>query len=263
MTTRMIEVGSGPLAVDVLGGGDATPLLWAHGLTSSRAREDRFPLVDHARLASDRRVIRYDARGHGESSGSQDERAYGADRLARDLLALADALGIERFASGGISMGTATTLHAATMAPERITRMVLGGPPTAWATRPAQAELYRTGADLAAEHGPAVLVEGVEPPAIFAELYAGHERPLPEIDPSLLPTVLRGAASSDLPPEAAVAGLAHPTLVLAWTDDPGHPVSTALRLGELISGADVVVAADLAQVRGWTDRIAAFLAEGD
>ena len=49
------------------GAGKATPFVWGHGLTSSRASEDRMPLVDCSRLTSARQVLRYDARGHGES----------------------------------------------------------------------------------------------------------------------------------------------------------------------------------------------------
>ncbi|RLE17128.1 MAG: alpha/beta hydrolase, partial [Actinobacteria bacterium] len=59
------------LAYELIGGpghdGTGTPFVWGHGLSSSRADEDRRPLIDLAEVAASRRVLRYDARGHGES----------------------------------------------------------------------------------------------------------------------------------------------------------------------------------------------------
>ena len=50
-----------------------------------------------------------------------------------------------------------------------------------------------------------------------------------------------------------------PTLVLAWGTDPGHPLSTAEDLVELIPGAELEVAGQLADVVSWTDRVEEFL----
>ena len=83
-------------AYDFSGAGGATPFVWGHGLTSSRASEDRMPLVDCSRLAAGRRVLRYDARGHGES-GDLIRSAQGAwSELALDQIALIDELGLSK-----------------------------------------------------------------------------------------------------------------------------------------------------------------------
>ena len=58
------------LQCDVSGNGP--DLLWGHGLTSSRAREDVFGLLDWNRMRAVARVVRYDARGHGESESTPD-----------------------------------------------------------------------------------------------------------------------------------------------------------------------------------------------
>jgi hypothetical protein len=95
-------------------------------------------------------------------------------------------------------------------------------------------------------------------PAIFADL-----PPFPftaDIPEDLLPSVLRGAAASDLPSPEDVAALAHPALVLAWAGDPGHPESTAERLAELLPAAELHVATRIREVLGWPARVAAFLA---
>jgi len=47
--------------------------------------------------------------------------------------------------------------------------------------------------------------------------------------------------------------------VLAWTGDPGHPASTAERLGEAMPAAEVHVAEDLTAIRTWPDRVRDFL----
>ena len=126
-------------------------------------------------------------RGHGRSGGGKDESEYTWPNLARDLLAFLDALGADRAVSGiGASMGTATLLHAVTVAPDRFDRLVLTCPPTAWAGRAAQADVYRAGATFAERNGKDAFVAGMRalpPPPVLAEL---PEAPV-DIDEALLP----------------------------------------------------------------------------
>ena len=106
-----MEVRGVDLAVEESGSG--TPVLWGHGLTSSMAAEVAmgFGVVD---LPEDRyRVVRYDARGHGDSGGTTDPADYAYPGLAADQLGLADALGIDRFVVGGLSMGSSARVEVA------------------------------------------------------------------------------------------------------------------------------------------------------
>jgi pimeloyl-ACP methyl ester carboxylesterase len=80
-----------------------------------------------------------------------------------------------------------------------------------------------------------------------------------DVPRDLLPSVLRGAADSDLPDDTALRTLGVPALVLSWEGDPGHPVATGERLAELVPGARLETAATLAEVRAWGDRAATFL----
>ena len=96
------------LAVTDLGTGPA--FFWGHGFASCTANEADM-MLGWDRLAAHHRVIRWDARGHGQSSGTNDPADYEWENLGRDVIALADALGIESFAIGGASMGAATVLH--------------------------------------------------------------------------------------------------------------------------------------------------------
>jgi 3-oxoadipate enol-lactonase len=264
MTERLLPVLGGALAVDDPGGA-GRPFLWAHGLTSSRAAEDDAGLFAFADLPGVR-TVRYDARGHGASPGPPDEAAYRWPVLATDLLALLDALGLDRAAVGGASMGCASALLATLTAPERVDRLVLVIPPTAWETRAAQAEWYRADADLAAEVGPRRLAEMMADRPPLAVHGAEGERlrlaaaaRMAAMDGALFPHVLRGAAGSDLPDPVTLAAIDQPALVLAWAGDPGHPASTAERLGEALPAAEVHVAEDLTAIRTWPDRVRDFL----
>ena len=255
----MVTVRGVDLAISDSGAGPA--LFYGHGLSSSRAQDAASGMFDWKRVASHHRVVRWDARGHGESSGIDDADAYRWDNLAEDLLALSDALGIEQFTAGGVSMGAATALHAAVTAPDRIAALVLVLAPTAYETRAGQGDLYRAGADLVESQGMTAYLEQVHAqpvPEILSE-FAGLYRQVPAVTEALLPAVLRGAAASDLPDPDAVRDVTVPTLLLAWETDPGHPVSTAERLAELLPDTELHVARKLRELASWTNRLEAFL----
>jgi 3-oxoadipate enol-lactonase len=85
------------------------------------------------------RVLRYDTRGHGKSSVTPGP--YSAKQLANDVLALADALKLDRFHFCGLSMGGMTGMWFAATAPERLNRVVISsasakfGSLETWSTR--------------------------------------------------------------------------------------------------------------------------------
>ena len=256
----MVAIRGVELAVTDRGSGPA--FFWGHGLTSSTTQDGRNGMFDWERLARRHRIVRWDARGHGESAGSPDADAdYGWDNLAHDLIALADSLGVDRFVAGGVSMGAATALHAAVAAPQRIDGLVLVLAPTAYETRAAQAAQYRAGATLIEDRGIDAYVEraNAEPVPDILSSVADLYRFVPAVDAARLPAVLRGAAASDLPAPDAVKGLSQPTLLLAWETDRGHPVSTSERLAALLPHAELVVARRLRELAAWTDRLETFL----
>lgn len=221
-----------------------------HGLTSSRSR-DRLLDLDLGRGLSDTRLLRYDARGHGHSTGRAVPADYQWSTLADDLLRLLDYWFPDEQVHGvGPSMGAGTLLHAAVREPERFSGFTLLLPPTAWETRVARSGDYRQLAELVEERG----VEGLiaqdrtetPPPATV-----GHPDTVPHVRADLLPSIYRGAALSDLPGPELVAKIDVPTTVLAWVGDPAHPVSTAEALVDLMPRATLQVAETGTDVHRW------------
>jgi pimeloyl-ACP methyl ester carboxylesterase len=244
--------------------GSGPPVVWMHGLTSSMADEDAGWLYGPPRPEGVR-VIRYDARGHGASGSTGGAAAHSWHELAHDLLALADALDLGEFVAAGASMGAATAVHAALLAPHRVRGLVLTIPPTAWETRAEQVQRYLAGADLIASSGLATFADamlaGPRSPLVdeLGDLWIRHSRErLMSADPDVLATDLRGAARSDLPAPEAVATITAPALVLTWPDDPGHPRSTGERLATLLPDAVHEPAETLREVRSWSERITAW-----
>jgi pimeloyl-ACP methyl ester carboxylesterase len=242
------------------------PLVWGHGLMGSMDQEDAGGLFDWESLASDVRLVRYDARGHGRSEATLDPKAYHWRELAQDLRALADTLGQEPPVLGGVSMGCATSLHAAAASPERTRALVLVGPPTAWETRPRQARIYRFSAAMVERIGlgPFRCLGALASFPVRNAALAGMQRSimseLRRADPRAVCAALRGAAASDLPEPTALRKLQVPALVLAWPGDPTHPLSTAKQLAELLPDAELHVADGSSDIRDWPERVREFLA---
>ncbi|MFD7258823.1 alpha/beta fold hydrolase [Streptomyces sp. NPDC059874] len=242
------DAGHGPLAV------------YAHGGFASQATEEQMGLFEWAPvLDAGRRLVRYDARAHGRSTGAPVVTDYTYASLADDLLALLDHLRATEPIDGmGASMGCGTVLHAALRAPDRFSRLVLLIPPTAWGTRKAYARANRSAADTVEREGVDAWQDAKNSrprPAVIADV--------PEIPPTLqervLPSVLRGLALADLPPPDRIATLRQPALILAWADDPGHPQATAQTLAHCLPDAQLHVARTRAEVGTWGIRIAEFL----
>lgn len=226
------------------------PVVQLHGLTSSRYR-DRVLDLDLGRGLSGTRLLRYDARGHGHSSGGTRPEEYAWPNLADDLLRLLDHwFPGEQVHGVGPSMGCGTLLHAAVRDPDRFSGFTLLLPPTAWETRIPKAEEYRRSAAFIEAHGLEAFIDatrgGARPPATV-----GTPETRPEVAERTLPALFRGAALSDLPAPDRLSRIDVPVTVLAWVDDPSHPVSTAEALAALLPRAALSVAGTPAEVSAW------------
>jgi pimeloyl-ACP methyl ester carboxylesterase len=118
---RDVEVG--PLRLSVLEAGQGgLPLLLVHGFTG--AKEDFGDFVEP--LAADGwHVVAPDLRGHGRSDAPPAEADYSIDVFGADVLALLDALGWDRCAVLGHSMGGMITERLLIAHPERFAAAIL------------------------------------------------------------------------------------------------------------------------------------------
>ena len=109
------------VSLEVLVTGSGPALFLVHGFGG--AKED---FSDHLEnLSKDYRVVVFDHRGHGESGAPTDEASYSLERLAADILCVADALGEERFILLGHSMGGMVARKVALTSPDRIDALIL------------------------------------------------------------------------------------------------------------------------------------------
>ena len=243
--------------------GSGPQVMWGHGLSMNRVSDAALGQLDWSRIPA--AVVRYDARGHGESESTPALDGFSWEELGRDQLALADALGVGEYIAGGASMGCGTALHAAVLEPERIRALILVIPPTAWEARAAQTDQWELSATLVETEGVEALIAAraaLEPPDPFKGDEARRQRQAAATrawDPSRLAHVFRGATRANLPDREAVARITVPALILAWTGDPVHPESTARELEELLPDSELHVASTGAEVGTWTDRVAEFV----
>ena len=109
------------LNVALAGPADGPPVILLHGFPEShRTWRGLAPLLE-----DEFRLIMPDQRGFAGSDRPQDVEDYRADKLVDDIFALADALGIERFALVGHDWGGAISWPAALRNDPRLTRLAV------------------------------------------------------------------------------------------------------------------------------------------
>lgn len=108
-----------PLYFEVTGAG--APLVLVHGFACGVRSWD--PQV--RAFSRSRRVIVYDARGHGVSGAPDDAMAYSQTMSVDDLHALLAHLNIRRAAIGGLSMGGNIALNFALSYPGMVTKLIV------------------------------------------------------------------------------------------------------------------------------------------
>ena len=272
-------------------------VVWGHGLCNSMAGEDEDMLWNfwHARgdgtgpgpgpggggggddddgaVAMDAHVVRYSARGHGESSPSTAPEDCAWDTLGGDMLALARACrrdASQRLVLGGASMGAASAIHAAVRvarerersgsSPETIAGLVLVIVPTFHETR----RRRRSQILAAAERGFGAFLKSKKPRPIFKGTDREDEPPrLVGVREDSFGDVMAASADSDLPPPDVIANALRdvPILALCWDcGDKTHPPSSAVAIEtQLAPHADVRVAKTLEETGGWSEAVRAFV----
>jgi pimeloyl-ACP methyl ester carboxylesterase len=119
--TRRIAGPRGKLSLDDAGNGPAVVFL--HSLAGNVGQWAA--QVEHVRKS--RRGVALDLRGHGRSEPPSDGQ-YRIEAQVSDVDAVADALGLERFALVGHSFGAGVALEYAAARPARVTHLAVADP---------------------------------------------------------------------------------------------------------------------------------------
>ena len=251
--------------LEVRTSGHGLPLVWGHGLMGCMAQEDATGWFH--RRDSDLKWVRYDACGHGNSLRPLDPLRYHWPALASDMLMVARRNTTGRFALGGQSMGCASAILAALQAPDSVCKLVLATPPTVWSDRSVQVAKYEQMIRLLRARGMNALIQlSRQHPALPDWL--GQARPqdalaqlesLSGFTRELLIAVLQGAIASDMPAPIELKKLDQPALILAWRDDPIHPISSAEQLAQSLPNAELRIIDRVNELADWPQQIADFI----
>lgn len=262
---RVAVSGAEPASLSSQSYGQGPAFVWGHSLLGSIEQENQVGVFGWPDLADRFQMIRYDARGHGESEVTDDPSDYGWDKLAQNMWEVADAYTGGQVILGGASMGSATAIYAAQQHPDRVKAMVLAIPPTAWEERPRQIKLYSFLAKMVSLVGKAPMWISRLMPAprrrmgFRAVLESTTFRLLTNADANGIIAAARGACLTDLPSRESLKKLTMPVLILAWPGDPAHPVSIAQQLAELLPNAQLQVADHPQDPYQWPDLVREYL----
>jgi 3-oxoadipate enol-lactonase len=115
---RFITVGGNKLRVLIEGRKDGPWLTMLHGAATNVHLWD--PQIKT--LASRFRILRIEVRGHGKSTADVEAKTF--DDLVADVIAVWDALGIEKSTVMGLSLGGMTGFGLAIAHPDRVERLI-------------------------------------------------------------------------------------------------------------------------------------------
>jgi pimeloyl-ACP methyl ester carboxylesterase/DNA-binding SARP family transcriptional activator len=225
--------------------GDGPPLVWAaHCLAFS----GKSPIWRHwtEEFAKDHTFVHYDERGSGLSDW--DNVTFSVDSFVRDLEAVVDSLGLERFALIGSSKGGPTSIAYAARHPERVSRLVLYGTfAEGWRVRGDRAEIERREAIITltrqgwSQDNPAfrqMLTSLLLPDATLDEM--GWLNDLQRDSASAENAARLQQSLGDFNLRNLLSGITAPTLVLHCRDDATLPFEQGRMIASLIPGARLV-----------------------
>jgi len=215
------------------------PVVFQHGLGGDAAQvAQNFP------DSPSYRRLTVECRAQG-GSGAGGKRPFSIAMFADDVLATADAAGLDRFVAGGVSMGAAIALRLAARHPDRVLGLALVRPAWAFDAAPQNMRPYTEVADLIRRLPLAEARDAFASSATSARFRAEAPDNLASLlgffareNAAIFAEVMQ-AIANDGPgvTRAQAASLAIPTLVIGSGIDLVHPLATARELAEAIPNA--------------------------
>lgn len=197
-----------------------------------------------AALTRTRRVLRYDTRGHGETTATSGP--YSFDMLVSDLIGLMDSLNIERADILGLSLGGMTALGLALDHPSRVNRLICcdarADAPTAYA------EGWHQRITVAQEKGLSAIFEGTIERWLTDSFRTdpGNEDIVALCRSMILSTSVEGFcgcanALTELNYAPRLEEIAAPTLCVVGDEDVAAPPDVMTAMSDAIPNASLVM----------------------
>ena len=225
--------------------GEGPPVVWAAHWLSHLSFNWESPVWRHwtEEFAKDHAFVHYDERGNGLSDWNNPE--FSVDAFVRDLEAVVDALGLDRFALMGSSKGGPTSIAYAARHPERVSHLVLYGTfARGWSERANGAEIERGEAMITlmrqgwAQDNPAVrqiLTSLFLPDATLEEM--GWFNDLQRLSSSAENAARLLRSLGEFNVLDLLPGITAPTLVLHCRDDAAVPFEQGRLIASRVPGA--------------------------
>jgi 3-oxoadipate enol-lactonase len=182
------------------------------------------------------RVLRYDSRGHGQTSTTSGE--YSVEMLGRDVLQLLDALNLQCVNFCGLSIGGMTGMWLAVNAPQRLKNLVLSNT----APKIGKLDTWNERIRIVREGGTKAVAEQVVERWFTPDFRARHPDQVAKTRNMIESTSTDGYAGScaavrDFNFWEKVGAIRAQSLVIAGTHDSAVPTSDAQKLAKEIPGA--------------------------
>jgi 3-oxoadipate enol-lactonase len=250
-----------PIHVEIEGPENKPVLMLSNSLGTTLHMWD--PQV--AALTQHFRLVRYDRRGHGKSGVPAGP--YNMEMLGRDVLAILDALKIDKVNWCGLSMGGMVGMWLGANAPQRVDRLILSNTSAYMAAKDVWNDRIKT----VKEKGLGAIVGGTIERWFTKDFRDREPQKVKWISDMFLATrpegyIACGEAVRDMDHREILKSIKAPTMIIAGKQDAGTTVEMAELIRKSIPGATMTLfdAAHIANVEcadDYTDAVLGFLTQ--
>lgn len=243
----MSSINLGDIQLAYTDTGLGQPVVLLHGYPFNRSLWNE----QVSALSNSFRVITPDLRGLGESDATQG--AATMNRMAQDVAALLDHLGVSRAVVGGLSMGGYVALAFYKQFRSRVRSLVLADTRAQADTEEGKQTRFQQ-AEKALAEGMAGIADSMLPKLLTPETVSKHPEVVKRVRDMMLKTKPEGAAGALLgmaereDQTSLLSQISCPTLILVGKEDPITPVADSEKMHREIAGSRLVVIENAAHV---------------
>jgi 3-oxoadipate enol-lactonase len=255
----VIDADGCPIHVEVEGRADAPVLMLSNSLgTNLHMWDDQMP-----EFTKHFRVVRYDRRGHGKSGVPKGP--YSMERLGRDVLAILDALNIQKANWCGLSMGGMVGQWLGANAPDRFNKMVFSNCTDYYADKGPWNDRIKT----VREKGLGFIVKGNMERWFTKPFQDRHPQAIERFIEMFTATnvegyIACGEAVRDMDHRALLPKINPQVMIIGGRQDPGTTLAMAESMRDRIPGAKLTVLdaahiSNVEQPKAYTEAVLNFL----